>query len=171
MLVGGIALLLGFPLPPIRVLPLLNCPLLVLGRSFLPDRPRVVAGWHLLPVTWLTVSCIEASWLRASRFLVSYVCVIVPGIVPGIVGPGIVPWIVPRTSDCAAATIAAAAISGRLIEPATAPTIPRRLPARFLRRNLGRAIRLSCCAGWLHVRSVELTRPGRRGYGRTSVIF
>jgi hypothetical protein len=51
MLVGGIALLLGFPLPPIRVhRRLLNCPLLVLGRSFLPDRPRVVAGWHLFPV-------------------------------------------------------------------------------------------------------------------------
>ena len=45
MLVGGIALLLGFPLPPIRVhRPLLSCPLLVLGRSFLPVRPRVVAG-------------------------------------------------------------------------------------------------------------------------------
>src|SRR5438876_840268 len=70
-LLGRIAPLLGFCRRPIRCpirghRPLLNCPRLVLGRSFLPDpRPRVVAGchllpfrrvvavWHLSPVTWV----------------------------------------------------------------------------------------------------------------------
>jgi len=126
----------------------------------------------LSPVSWLIVSCVEASRLRASRlsvsrFLISYICAIVPRIIPGVV---------PGTSRCAAATIAVAAVSGRLIEAAIAgaaitPTIARRLHSRFLRRDLRSAIRLSCRAGWLHVWSVELARPCRRGYGRPAVIF
>src|ERR1700674_1231542 len=123
----------------------------------------IVAGRHLSPVTWLIVSCIEAPRLRVSRFLVSYSCVIVPGIV--------VPGIVPGTSRCAAITIPVAAISRRLIEAAIAATIARRLPTRFLRRDLRRAIRRSSRAGGLHVRSVELGRLGRRRYRRTSVVF
>src|SRR6202521_6468036 len=91
----------------------------------------------------------------------------VPKIVPGIV----VPESVPGTSRCAATSIAVSTISGRLIEAAIAHTIARRLPARFLRRDLRRAIRRSSRAGWLHVGSVELARPGRRRYRRTSVIF
>jgi len=136
------------------------------GMAFVP-RCAGCRGMTFVPVSWLIVSCIEASRLRASRlsvfrFLISYICAIVPRIIPGIV---------PGTSRCAAATIAVAAISGRLIDAAITPTIAWRLHSRFMRRDLRSAIRLSCRAGWLHVWSVELARPCRRGYGRTSVIF
>lgn len=129
MLLRGIVLLLRSCRSPIRIhRPLLSCPRLVRGRSFLPVRPWVVAGWslylvgcivvgwrlfpvlciaagwHLFPVTWLIVSRIEASpfevsGLRASRlricsFLVSYSCVIVPGIAAGIVPRVVIPGIV-----------------------------------------------------------------------------
>jgi len=99
--------------------------------------------------------------------LISYICAIVLRIIPGVV---------PGTSRCAAATIAVAAVSGRLIEATIAgaaitPTIAWRLHSRFLRRDLRSAIGLSCRAGWLHVWSVELARPSRRGYRRPAVIF
>jgi hypothetical protein len=94
MLLGRIAPLLSLCRRSIRVhRPLLNCPLLVLDRSFLSVRPRVIAwchlwlvayivagrhlslvtwvvtGWHLSPVMWLIVSSVEISRLRAPRCL------------------------------------------------------------------------------------------------------
>ena len=48
LLLGRIAPLLSFCRRSIRVRrPLLNCPLLVLDRSFLSVRPRVIPGCHL----------------------------------------------------------------------------------------------------------------------------